>query len=76
VNPLLGARFLSGETDVALPGPLPFILSSTDRSYRTKTPAPVGSLGPGWKMPAYIRLQLRDNTRILIDSGGRSRYFE
>ncbi len=38
-------------------------------------PAPVGSLGPGWKMPADIRLQLRDNT-ILSDNGGRSLYFE
>ncbi|MGJ83196.1 DUF4329 domain-containing protein, partial [Escherichia coli] len=40
------------------------------------TPAPVGSLGPGWKMPADIRLQLRDNTMILTDNGGRSLYFE
>ena len=58
VNPLLGAKVLPGETDIALPGPLPFILSRTYSSYRTKTPAPVGSLGPGWKMPADIRLQL------------------
>ncbi|MDX5610710.1 DUF4329 domain-containing protein, partial [Escherichia coli] len=56
--------------------PLPFILSRTYSSYRTKTPAPVGSLGPGWKMPADIRLQLRDNTLILSDNGGRSLYFE
>ncbi|MEB7930736.1 hypothetical protein NGH17_23640, partial [Escherichia coli] len=34
------------------------------------------SLGPGWKMPADIRLQLRDNTLILSDNGGRSLYFE
>ena len=27
VNPLLGAKVLPGETDIALPGPLPFILS-------------------------------------------------
>ena len=46
VNPLLGAKVLPGETDIALPGPLPFILSRTYSSYRTKTPAPVGSLGP------------------------------
>ncbi|CUW03107.1 hypothetical protein JF733_0640 [Escherichia coli] len=25
VNPLLGAKVLPGETDIALPGPLPFI---------------------------------------------------
>nr|WP_257606045.1 RHS repeat protein [Escherichia coli] len=76
VNPLLGAKILPGETDIALPAPLPFILSRTYSSYRTKTPAPVGSLGPGWKMPADIRLQLRDNTLILSDNGGRSLYFE
>ncbi len=76
VNPLLGAKVLPGETDIALPGPLPFILSRTYSSYRTKTPAPVGSLGPGWKMPADIRLQLRDNTLILSDNGGKSLYFE
>ncbi|WP_139289301.1 DUF6531 domain-containing protein, partial [Escherichia coli] len=55
VNPLLGAKVLPGETDIALPAPLPFILSRTYSSYRTKTPAPVGSLGPGWKMPADSR---------------------
>ncbi|HCU6283397.1 TPA: hypothetical protein OU003_003111, partial [Escherichia coli] len=55
VNPLLGAKVLPGETDIALPAPLPFILSRTYSSYRTKTPAPVGSLGPGWKMPADNR---------------------
>ncbi|WP_212733307.1 DUF6531 domain-containing protein, partial [Escherichia coli] len=43
VNPLLGAKVLPGETDIALPGPLPFILSRTYSSYRTKTPAPVGA---------------------------------
>ncbi|EFH9559951.1 DUF4329 domain-containing protein, partial [Escherichia coli] len=69
-------KVLPGETDIALPAPLPFILSRTYSSYRTKTPAPVGSLGPGWKMPADIRLQLRDNTLILSDNGGRSLYFE
>ncbi|WP_252355931.1 DUF6531 domain-containing protein, partial [Escherichia coli] len=35
VNPLLGAKVLPGETDIALPGPLPFILSRTYSSYRT-----------------------------------------
>ncbi len=46
VNPLLGAKVLPGETDLALPGPLPFILSRTYSSYRTKTPAPVGDFRP------------------------------
>ncbi len=56
VNPLLGAKVQPGETDLALPGPLPFILSRTYSSYRTKTPAPVGIFGPGWKAPSDIRL--------------------
>ncbi|WP_250151969.1 DUF6531 domain-containing protein [Escherichia coli] len=71
---LLGAKVLPGETDIALP-----------RRCRSSSPAPAvtgqnaragGSLGPGWKMPADIRLQLRDNTLILSDNGGRSLYFE
>ncbi|WP_433914178.1 hypothetical protein [Escherichia coli] len=37
---------------MALPGPLPFILSRTYSSYRTKTPAPVGSLKARCKGPS------------------------
>ncbi|MDO1619042.1 DUF6531 domain-containing protein, partial [Escherichia coli] len=54
VNPLLGAKDLPGETDLALPGPRPFILSRSSRSDRAKRPPPAGSPGPGWKMPAAI----------------------
>ncbi|HBA3975221.1 TPA: hypothetical protein LZR48_004682 [Escherichia coli] len=64
VNPLLGAKVLPGETDLALPGPLPFILSRAYSSYRTRTPAPVGVFGPGWKAPFDIRLQIRDEGLI------------
>ncbi|HAP2095121.1 TPA: RHS repeat protein [Escherichia coli] len=71
VNPLLGAKVLPGETDIALPGPLPFILSRTYSSYRTKTPAPVGSLGPGWKMPADIRTDDERTHRYHYDSQHR-----
>ncbi|EFV2754202.1 DUF6531 domain-containing protein, partial [Shigella sonnei] len=42
VNPVLGAKVLPGETDLALPCPLPFILFRAYSSYRTRTPAPVG----------------------------------
>ncbi|EFN6764634.1 RHS repeat protein [Escherichia coli O45:H11] len=76
VNPLLGAKVLPGETDLALPGPLPFILSRAYSSYRTRTPAPVGVFGPGWKAPFDIRLQIRDEGLILNDNGGRSIHFE
>ncbi|MCT6256007.1 DUF6531 domain-containing protein [Escherichia coli] len=76
VNPLLGAKVLPVETDLALPGPLPFILFRAYSSYRTRTPAPVGVFGPGWKAPFDIRLQIRDEGLILNDSGGRSIHFE
>ncbi|EFE9135183.1 RHS repeat family protein, partial [Escherichia coli] len=76
MNPVLGAKVLPGETDLALPGPLPFILSRAYSSYRTRTPAPVGVFGPGWKAPFDIRLQIRDEGLILNDSGGRSIHFE
>ncbi len=76
VNPLLGAKVLPGETDLALPGPLPFILSRTYNSYRTRRPAPVGFFGPGWKAPSDIRLQIRDDGLILNDNGERSIHFE
>ncbi|HBE5812542.1 TPA: type IV secretion protein Rhs, partial [Escherichia coli] len=55
---------------------LPFILSRAYSSYRTRTPAPVGVFGPGWKAPFDIRLQIRDEGLILNDSGGRSIHFE
>ncbi|WP_222864729.1 DUF6531 domain-containing protein, partial [Serratia marcescens] len=76
VNPLLGAKVLPDETDLALPGPLPFILSRSYSSYQTKTPAPVGFFGPGWRAPSGIRLQIRPHELILNDSGGRSIHFE
>lgn len=76
VNPLLGAKVLPGETDFALPGPLAFILSRAYSSYRTKTPAPSGLFGPGWKMAADMRLQICERALILNDNGGRSIHFE
>ena len=76
VNPLLGAKVLPGETDLALPGPLPFVLSRSYSSYRTKTPAPVGFFGPGWKAPFDIRVQIREDELILNDNGGRSIHFD
>ncbi|ECE5987492.1 type IV secretion protein Rhs, partial [Salmonella enterica subsp. salamae] len=75
VNPLLGAKVQPGETDFALPSPLSFVLSRTYSSYRTKTPAPAGLFGPGWKAPFDIRLQIRDKELILNDNGGRSIHF-
>jgi RHS repeat-associated protein len=73
---LLGAKVLPGETDFALPGPLPFVFSRSYSSYRTRTPAPVGIFGPGWKAPFDMRLQLLERELILNDNGGRSIHFE
>ncbi|XNN30318.1 DUF6531 domain-containing protein [Escherichia coli] len=50
--------------------------SRTYSSYRTKTPAPVGIFGPGWKATFDIRLQIRDDALVLNDNGGRSIHFE
>ena len=56
VNPLLGAKVQSGEIDLALPGPMPFVLARDYSSYQTDTPAPVGLLGPGWWLPTEVTL--------------------
>ena len=56
VNPLLGAKVLPGETDIALPGPLPFVLTRAYNSYQTKTPAPVG----------VVRSRLEDARRYAL----------
>ncbi|MBH0765929.1 DUF6531 domain-containing protein, partial [Salmonella enterica] len=53
-----------------------FILSRAYSSYRTKTPAPSGLFGPGWKMAADMRLQICERALILNDNGGRSIHFE
>jgi len=75
VNPLLGAKVLSAETDFALPAAVPFILSRSYSSYQTDTPAPVGLLGPGWQLPSGISLLVTKTGLILNDNGGRSLHF-
>ncbi|AVF37072.1 RHS repeat-associated core domain-containing protein [Rahnella sikkimica] len=75
VNPSLGAKVLPGETDIAMPASLPFVLSRSYSSYKTDTPAPVGMFGPGWAAAADIRLQIRTDELILNDNAGRSIHF-
>ena len=72
VNPMLGAKVQSGEVDLALPGPMPFVLSRDYSSYQTDTPAPVGLLGPGWWLPTEVTLLQTADTLTLNDSKGRS----
>ncbi|MFP1463550.1 DUF6531 domain-containing protein [Escherichia coli] len=76
VNPLLGAKVLPGETDLALPGPLPFILSAPTAATGPGRLHRWAFSRPGWKAPSDIRLQLRDDGLILNDNGGRSIHFE
>ena len=76
VNPMLGAKVQSGEVDLALPGPLPFVLSRDYSSYQTDTPAPVGLLGPGWWLPTEVTLLQTADTLTLNDSKGRSIRFD
>ena len=75
VNPLLGAKVLPGETDVALSGPLPFEVSRSYSSYQTDTPAPVGLLGPGWWLPLEASLIQTGDELLLSDTGGRTIHF-
>lgn len=75
INPTLGAKVLSAETDFALPAAVPFILSRSYSSYQSDTPAPVGLLGPGWQLPSGVSLLVTKNDLILNDNGGRSLHF-
>ena len=66
VNPLLGAKVLPGETDIAPPARCRLILSRTYSSYWTKRPRRWGSLGPWLENACGISaLQLCDNTLII-----------
>ena len=76
VNPLLGAKVQAGEVDLALPGPMPFVVSRDYSSYQTQTPAPVGLLGPGWWLPTEASLLPSDEALTLNDSKGRSIRFD
>jgi len=76
VNPLLGAKVLPDETDVFLPGPLPFALSRSYSSYQTDTPAPVGVLGPGWWLPLEASIFQSNQELLLSDTEGRTIHFE
>jgi len=76
VNPMLGAKVQGGETDLFLPGPLPFALSRDYSSYQTDTPAPIGLLGPGWRLPAETSVLQSGEQLTLNDTKGRSIRFE
>ena len=66
VNPILGAKVLSDETDCALPGPMSLVWSRNYSSYISKesvdaagvNSAQVGLLGPGWHIPTALSIVL------------------
>ena len=76
VNPVLGAKVVTPETDLALPDPLPFVVSREYSSYQTDSPAPVGLLGPGWWLSVEASLMQSDGLLQFNDSKGRSIRFE
>lgn len=74
VNPLLGAKVLSDETDFSLPGPMPLVWSRNYSSYISPDggeAAQVGLLGPGWQMPGALSLVLDADRTRLFDGKGR-----
>jgi len=79
VNPQLGAKVLLGaeDLDFALPGPLPVVWLRQYSSYvNAEHGAACGLLGHGWHLPAEITLELRSDTLLLFDDGGRVITFE
>lgn len=76
VNPMLGAKVLSNEKDISLPGVMSFSLSRSYNSYQTDTPGPVGLLGPGWQIGLDVSLLIDENILILNEESGRSIYFD
>lgn len=76
VNPMLGAKVLSNETDISLLGAMSFSLSHSYNSYQTDTPAPVGLLGPSRHTGFDASLRGNEHELILNDDSGRSIYFE
>ncbi|SRS44742.1 rhs core protein with extension [Shigella sonnei] len=49
VNPVLGAKVLPGETDLALPCPLPFILFRAYRSHWSTSKTPSYTKSVSWQ---------------------------
>ena len=84
VNPALGAKVLSDETDFALPGPMPLsfsrnyssLISPANKDAAGQDTARVGLLGPGWHLPTALALQIdagptQNNSARLFDGKGR-----
>ncbi|WP_340163093.1 DUF6531 domain-containing protein, partial [Vreelandella olivaria] len=72
VNPVLGAKLLPAETDIALPAPKPFVFT---RGYLSRN-AQVGVLGQGWSVPGTsLTLTVSEQQCALRDAQGRTLRF-
>ena len=79
VNPVLGAKFLDGgsELDVALPGPLAFVWQRQYSSYvNLKEGARCGLHGYGWGSPFDLALEHGAGEVKLYDTRGRTIVFD
>ena len=74
VNPALGAKVLTDETDFALPAPvLPLIWTRAYSSYvNPEHGGACGLLGYGWTLPTEYRLDIQPERTLLFDTAGRA----
>ncbi|QMV72227.1 RHS repeat protein [Comamonas piscis] len=79
VNPQLGAKVLSGASDLdfALPGAIPLVWQRQYSSYvNAQHGGYCGMLGYGWGLPLDLRISLQASATLLHDSQGRTITFD
>ncbi len=79
VNPQLGAKVLSGGSDLdfALPGAMPLVWQRQYSSYVNQEQGGYcGVLGYGWGVPFGLRLSVLSSATLLHDSQGRTTTFD
>jgi len=79
VNPQLGAKVLSGASDLdfALPGSMPLVWQRQYSSYvNAQHGGYCGVLGYGWGLPLELRIKVEASATLLHDSQGRTITFD
>ncbi|WP_043338077.1 DUF6531 domain-containing protein, partial [Comamonas sp. B-9] len=79
VNPQLGAKVLSGASDLdfALPGAMPLVWQRQYSSYvNAEQGGYCGMLGYGWGLPMELRISMQASATLLHDSQGRTITFD
>ncbi|WP_460548849.1 DUF6531 domain-containing protein, partial [Comamonas piscis] len=79
VNPQLGAKVLSGSSDLdfAVPGAMPIIWQRQYSSYvNAQHGGHCGVLGYGWGLPTDLRIKVEPSATLLHDSQGRTITFD